>query len=231
MRRWLANLVSSMYRATCLRTKPCSVESLPIIAPSARQDVIGRPVTSLEDGANVEDSPGRKEATDGDKSCQETSPSPFTPGELIIAHSKVYTFAKQFFCSNLENLALNHLTLVLQSADSQAHNLLPGLIDAACHVYDNTQERASGPDPLRSLLVQCLVKNLSVLNDDFDILASESEVIRDVFRELLKRATTAEQELAPLKRECTQKDNEIRQLKGSRCKKCRQSSFEYTWES
>jgi hypothetical protein len=226
--------VSSIYKATCLRTKPCSVESSPVIASSATQDATGRPVTSLEDGANVEDSPGCKEAN-GDKSCQETSPSSRPPGELIVAHSKVYTFAKQFFCSNLENLALNHLTLVFQSADSQAHDLLPGLIGAARHVYNNTQEQASDPDPARSLLVQCLVKNLIVLNDDFDILASESEVIRDLFREALKRATTAERKLAPLKIECAQKDKEIQQLKGSRCKKCKQSSFllveEDTWMS
>jgi len=189
-------------------------------------------MTSLEDGANVDDSPGRKEATDGEKLCHETSPSSCTPGELIIAHSKVYTLAKQFLCSNLENLALNHLTLLLHSANSHAHDLLPGLIDATRHVYDNTQEQASDPDPARTLLVQFLVENLSVLNDDFDILASESEVIRDILRETLKRATTAEWKLAPLKKECAQKDKEIQQkdkkiqqLKVSRCKKCKQSSF------
>jgi hypothetical protein len=182
-------------------------------------------VTSLEDSADVEDSPARKEAADGNKTCQKTSPSPFTPGELIIAHSKVYTFAKRFLCSNLENLALSHLTLLLQSADSQAHDLLPGLIDAASHVYNNTLEQASDPDPLRALLVQCFVKNLSVLNDDFDILALESELIRDLFRELLRRGTTAERALAPLKRECAQKDNKIRKLKAGRCKKCKQLSF------
>jgi Arc/MetJ-type ribon-helix-helix transcriptional regulator len=106
---------------------------------------------------------------------------------------------------------------------------------AARHVYDNTQEQASNPDPARLLLVQWLVKNLSILNDDFDILASESELIRDLFREALKRATKAERKLAPLKRECAQKDKEIQKLKGGRCKKCKQSSFlsveEDTWLS
>jgi hypothetical protein len=175
----------------------------------------------LEDGANTEDIRGHEGAVD--RPCQESSSS-CTPEGPIIMHSKVYTFAHQFLCSKLKTLALHRLILILQSANSKANDFLPCLIDAARHIYDHTQEQTSEPEPARALIMQFLVKHLNDSNHDLDDLVSESDFTRDLFRETLKRATTAEQKLATKGTECTQKDEKIRKLKGIRCKRCIRSS-------
>ena len=123
-----------------------------------------------------------------------------------MAHSKVYTFADQFLCSKLKSLALHHLSLVLESPSGHVYNHIPALTEAAKYIYDNTQEQVMDSDPARALFTQSLVKNLETMNDDLDILASESQFIQDLFRETLKQA---KEKVASLTIECTQKDEEI----------------------
>src|ERR1700760_4258823 len=106
---------------------------------------------------SVEDSSGNEDSSDDGDLHDETSS--FRTGELIIAHSKVYKFADQFFCSKLKSLALHYLTLILQSPESKLHNIIPALTDATRYICENTQNEKENSDPARALLMQSLVEN------------------------------------------------------------------------
>lgn len=202
------------YAKLCLEKSPL------ISATNVMPDEITDPVISVEDNPGVEDSLSDDEG----KACYKTSSSSCKTGEVIMAHSKVYTFADQFLCSKLKTLALHQLTLILESPSCHVYNHIPALTEAAKYIYDNTQEQIMDSDPARALLMQFLVKNLETVNDDLDILASESQFIQDLFRETLKHAATVKEKVASLTIECTQKDEAIQQFKDSRCNKCRRLS-------
>jgi hypothetical protein len=182
---------------------------------------ITRSIASLEDDVN------NKNFTDHDGAedelYQESCFPSFTAKERIMGHSKVYTFANQFLCPKLKTLALHHLTIVLQSAKLKTNRFFPGLIDAARHIYSYTREQTLEPEPARALIMQFVVECLDDdLNHDLDILVSkESDFTRDLLRVIVKRATTAEQELATSLRESTEKDEKLQKLMDSRCKRCK----------
>jgi hypothetical protein len=187
-------------------------------------------MSSSEHDATVEEFPGHGEDVDENKEYQETPSS--SDGRSIIGHSKIYTFASQFLCLKLQALALRHLTYSLQSADSQA-DCLPRMMKAAKHIYEHTQEQGPDSEPARALIIQFLVKNLESLNDDSDIIASQITFVKDLFRETVKRTTTAEKNVANLSKESSQKDEMIQALKSSRCKRCKRLSTspeEEQWE-
>ncbi|KAI9659841.1 MAG: hypothetical protein M1821_001192 [Bathelium mastoideum] len=146
-----------------------------------------------------------------------------TPGELLVAHSKVYTFAAQFLCSDLKELALQHLTQILKSADPKTSNILSGLLEAIVLVYDQTQEQASGAEPARPRLMSFLAKNLEYVDVAGALPLENQEIVRDLMQETLKRATTAERGVGGSSRRGTCKVRMIERLKKSRSCKYRKS--------
>jgi hypothetical protein len=171
--------------------------------PGATKDGVTHP--------NAEDHQEYKENTTRDKGLE----SPVCIfGELLVTHSKVYTFAAQFLCSELKQLALQGLATVVKVANTKALDLLPGLLEAIRLIYEKTQEQTSGPEPARALLMQFLVQHLEHLDNAVDLVVLESqEVVKDLIQETLRRATIAEKESA-------RKSKRIQELKNRRCMRC-----------
>jgi hypothetical protein len=204
--------VSSVSFIVCLRAKLCEAQP-----PHALNDPAA--TTNGVTGSSAQDDQKHPESSARDESPVSLA---CTPGELLIAHSKVYIFAVQFLCSELKELALQRLTQVFGSADPKASDVLSGLSEAIILIYDKTQEQISAAEPARALLMNFLAQYLEYLDDVGTLLLLESqELIGDLVQETLKRATTAERTVEELSEEGAHKDKKLQKLKSSRCKRCR----------
>jgi hypothetical protein len=152
-------------------------------------------------------------------------PGAFICGKLILAHSKVYTFASQFLCPGLKSFALQRLEQVLNLAKAQPDNCFPELIQAIRHVYEKTLKPDSDSEPARKMLIRFLAHNFKSLQDDFRLLASESQdIVVDLILETLGRVAPFAETIQDLETKCAQKDSTIQALKASRCQRCSRNS-------
>jgi hypothetical protein len=149
-------------------------------------------------------------------------------GPAILAHAKVYKFAHLHLMSELESLALQHLTQVLTLADCKQSRLTPHLGDAIRHIYGNTIPRKFQEEPGRKLLSQFVaihytdlisgeLKNLASEGGDFTIDLSHKVGRRlhtsvDSGKSLEQEVDELETEVKAWKTRCADKENEVRKM-------------------
>jgi hypothetical protein len=148
----------------------------------------------------------------------EVESSPIAPATIILAHSKVYTFADQFFCEPLKRFALQRLDRLLHLPHLMSSRILPDLTEAVHHIYDKTQRQESTSEPARDMFIQFLAQNLEQWDGRFETLIGNDEIMAELLPEMIKRATTAENMLAA---SSTEKDATIQDLQATQCKKCK----------
>ncbi|EXJ66221.1 uncharacterized protein A1O5_10837 [Cladophialophora psammophila CBS 110553] len=109
--------------------------------------------------------------------------------EPLLAHVKVYSFAKYYLLPGLQELALQRMIMTLRKVDCSLKYGEVELADPIEFVYRNIPVHGDGEEPMRKLLSQFAAANYtSLLHGSFEALfARGGDFTLDLARKLSRR--------------------------------------------
>ncbi|KAF7587604.1 hypothetical protein BBP40_007003 [Aspergillus hancockii] len=184
----------TMSPAINLEPMPIDAETSATNTVSADEPTFNRPLTPLSRCLRVGLPAETFRTAAGSLTQRELQNSDNSPAAEILLHAKVYCFAHRFLISDLESFALQRLTQVLLTVDTQKDSLFPYLADAIRFVYGSTPSTQLQDNPARKLLSQYVALKYTMLaNEMFTQLLEEGgEFLTDLSQKLARRLTISE---------------------------------------
>jgi hypothetical protein len=134
---------------------------------------------------------------------------------LLLAHARVYSFARYHLLPSLQKVALQRLTQVLRRMDCSETHAVPEISELIRFVYDHTSTTSTNEEPLRKLVSQFAAINYtSLMKGEFEEqICQVDDFAIDLGRRVRRRLLASGESTRALEQEIDDLETQMHKLK------------------